>query len=73
MTNFLTITYNYKCVVQKEGIKDKYCGKRGNVLAQIDDDANFMCQLDPVKGALYQYSTTIRKQNTFYEYIKIIK
>lgn len=40
--------------IEKDGIEGKYWTKGGNVLAQIDGYANYIFQIDPVKGAIYK-------------------
>jgi len=40
--------------IEKDGIKDKYWNKKGNILAQIDGYANFIYQIDQVKGIAYK-------------------
>lgn len=40
--------------IEKDGIKGKQWNRPGNVLAQIDGFANFIYQIDPIKGAKYK-------------------
>ncbi|WP_055448102.1 reverse transcriptase family protein [Lacinutrix mariniflava] len=59
-------------LIEKEGIEGKYWNKGGNVLAQIDGYANFIFQIDEVKGAIYKerVNAILVKYNYKEEHIK---